>query len=75
MGSKEPLHGYAGPLQLLCITQAKARLFQPAFPLAWEEDDQLVWSRRIFQPCGPLRQTREKMPSSFLASPLAVRSR
>jgi hypothetical protein len=36
---------------------------------------QLVWSSRIFQPLGPLRQMSEKMPSSFLASPFAVRSR
>jgi len=36
---------------------------------------QLVWSRMIFQPCGPLRQTSEKMPSSFFAAPWAARSR
>src|ERR1035437_2371906 len=34
---------------------------------------QLVWSTMIFQPCGPLRHTSEKIPPSLVASPLAAR--
>ena len=36
---------------------------------------QLVWSRMIFQPCGPLRHMSEKMPSSLVASPRVLRVR